>query len=83
MSIRAHVRKLRPVNDISIPLVEKVQDFLTEGSLSPADVVGLTGVSSTFSVGSISPADVVGLSLNQMEAEQARLALNLLRLLVI
>ena len=39
MSIRAHVRKLRPVNDISIPLVEKVQDFLTEGSLSPAEIV--------------------------------------------
>jgi len=32
------------------------------GSLLPADVVGLTGVSSTASVGDISPADVMGLT---------------------
>ena len=32
------------------------------GSLSPADVMGLTGQSITSSVGSISPADVMGLT---------------------
>ena len=39
MSISYHISKLKSRNNITIPLVEKVQDFLTEGALTPAEIV--------------------------------------------
>ena len=38
MSFREHIRILKSDNHISIPLVEKIQDFLTEGALTPAEI---------------------------------------------
>ena len=39
MLFREHIRKLRPIQESFIPPVEKVQSFLQEGKLTPAELI--------------------------------------------